>query len=131
MSHVVKLNLQIKSLKGLKKAVNKLGLEFNEGVKSFEYYGSSRSNCDHTISAKGASKAIGVVQVPGKKEFELKWDPGYLDGNTQTVVGGRDASNLKKEYAVAVSTLEAEAQGMFVTRYDNSDGTIRLEAAYQ
>lgn len=129
MSHVVKINLQIKNIKALKKATKKLGLEFNEGVKSFNYYGSSTRNCDHTISAKGASKAIGVAQKG--KEFELLWDPGYLDGNTQKVVGGHSAVNLKREYAAAAATLEAEAQGMYVTRYDNADGTIRLEAQYQ
>lgn len=129
MSHVVKLQLEIKNIKALKKATKKLGLEFNEGVKSFEYYSSSRSNCDHTISSKGARKSIGVCAVSGKKnEFELKWDPGYLDGTTQKLVGN-NGENLKKEYAASAATLEAEAQGFFVTRYDNADGTIRLEAS--
>lgn len=129
MSHVVKLQLDIKSLGALKKATKKLGLEFNEGVKSFEYYSSSRQSCDHTISSDGAKKSIGVCAIPGTKNFELKWDPGYLDGTTQSKVGSNGA-NLKKEYAVAAASAEAKAQGMYVTRYDNQDGTVRLEASY-
>lgn len=128
MSHVVTMKLQILSLKALEKACSKMGLNFNKGVSSFEYYSSAREKCDHTINSSGESKAIGVCQVPGKKEFELKWDPGYLDRGTQNKVG-RNGENLKKEYAAAAATLAAEAQGMFVTRYDNADGSIRLEAA--
>lgn len=130
MSHVVKMNLQILSLKALERACKKLNLNFNKDVKTFNYYGSSRSNCDHTISAGGDSKAIGVCQVPGKKEFELKWDPGYLNPTTQKAVG-RSGENLKKEYAVAQATLTAESQGMYVTRYDQNDGSVRLEAQFQ
>lgn len=129
MSHVVKLQLEIKSIKALKKAAKKLDLEFNEGVTSFNYYSSQTASCDHTMSTKGASKSIGVKAIKGGKEFELLWDPGYLDGGTQRIVG-RNGENIKKEYAAAAATLEAEAQGMFVTRYDNKDGTIRLEAQY-
>lgn len=129
MSHVVKLNLKVTSLKALKRATKKLGLKFNDGVKSFNYWSSRTDTCDHTITNAGYSKAIGVV-AKGKKEFELKWDPDYLDRDTQTKVGP-DGANLKKEYAVAAATLEAEKEGMYVTRYDNKDGSVRLEAELQ
>lgn len=125
MSHVVKLNLEVTSLKALKKAAKKMGLKFNEGVKSFNYYGSSTASCDHTLSMGGEGRAIGVVK--SGKVFELKWDPGYLGPKMQAAVGGQ-AATLKKEYAVAAATLAAEVDGLFVTRYDLPNGGVRLEA---
>ncbi len=126
MSHIVKVKLDIKNLNALKKAAKKLGLNWNEGVTSFNYYGSSTSTCDHTISHSGDSKSIGVVKK-ADGNYELQWDPGYL-GRAEALVG-KNADNLKKEYSAAVATLELESQGMFVTRYEVNGG-IKLEASY-
>lgn len=128
MSHIQKINLEVKNIKALKKATEKLGLVFTEGVKSFSYYGSSRAKCDHTIGHPDDTHKIGVCAIKGQKAFELKWDPGYL-GKAQPIVGNR-AQILKQEYAVAVATMEAESQGMFVSRYDRPDGSVRLEASF-
>lgn len=132
MSHLVKLKLQIKSEASLEKAVKKLGLRYNKGVKSFQYYGNSSSHCDATIDSEGDSRAVGVRRVgQGKnEEFELHWDPGYLSSKTQHALGGRNAESLKKEYAVAEAFRVAEEKGMYATRYDQKDGSVRVEVAY-
>lgn len=128
MSHVQKINLEIKNIKALKKAVKKLGLNFNENVSSFNYYSRLEHPCDHTITHKSSNRAIGVCNIAGTKKFELKWDPDYL-GEAQKIVGSK-AEKLKQEYAVQVAIQEAENQGMLVTRYTQKDGSVRLEAVY-
>ena len=127
MSHIQKVNTQIKSLKALKKAVKQLGLNFEEGVKSFNYYGSSMGQCDHVIRNGSDSKAIGVVSN-GDKTFSLSWDPDYL-GKARDIIG-RDAGALKQEYGVQVAIETAEAQGMYATRYAQADGSVRIECEY-
>lgn len=124
MSHVVKMECDMKSKPALKRAVKQLGLQWNEGVTKFNYYSDRVASCDHTISMKGGGKAIGVKHA--KKGLELMWDPGYLNREMLNAVGGREATNLKREYAVAAATIEAENEGMAVTRYDVG-GKIRLE----
>lgn len=127
MSHVVKLNLAVKNIKALERAAKKLGLVFNKDAKTFNYYHTYTDKCDHSISAAGEQKGIGVIK--SGNEFTLKWDPGYLGPKMSSAIG-LDAEVLKKEYAVAAATLEAEAEGMFVTRYDQKDGSVKLEAAF-
>lgn len=124
MSHIQTIKLQLKNLKAVKKACKKLGLDFNENKTSFNYYGSSQSKADHTISLKGESKEVGLKK--NGATFDLLWDPGYT---SVTNVIGRKAENLQREYAVATATMEAESQGLVVTRYDQQDGSVRLEAA--
>lgn len=124
MSHVVKLDLQMKNLNGLKKAVEKLGLKFQENVKTFRYHVSSTSSCDHAIEVPNSRYGIGVSK--SGNNYEIKWDPYHSE--IVTALGGRLGEGLKKEYAVAVAIQEAEAEGMYVTRYDNADGSVRLEA---
>lgn len=126
MSHIVKMQLEIKNQKALKKAAEHLGLVYNEAQKSFRYYGSSSAKCDAAIYHETDSRQIGVVK--NGNQYELQWDPGYL-GKTGPIVGN-SGENLKREYAVAESTLALEEQGLFVTRYDQKNGDVHLEAEY-
>lgn len=126
MSHIVKINTKLKNIKALKRAVKEFkALKFNENEKSFTYYGSSTAQCDHTIELPGEKK-MGIKKLENG-EYEMLWDPGYTQLSS---VIGRNAEKLLDEYSVAVATMEAEAEGMTVTRYNQKDGTIRLEAVY-
>lgn len=124
MSHVVKLNLEIKNIKAAKRACAKLGLNFVEDKKTFRYYGSSQSKCDHAITGGSMQNEVGLVKEGNS--YSLRWDPGY--GGVSEALGGRNAEGFRREYAAAAATLQAESEGMYVTRYDRQDGTIELTA---
>lgn len=129
MSHIVKIRTEFRSLKAIKRAAKKLGLKFNQGQTRFRYYGSSHHSADHVMEIPGFSYGIGLKKVGSgaKVSYDLEFDPIHRELTTTI---GRNAEVFKKEYAVAAATIEAEDEGLTVTRYDNADGSIRLEAAY-
>lgn len=63
MSHVVKIDVEIKNIKALKKACENLGLQFNEGQKEYKWYG--RHVGDYCFDSKTS-----VMTQTGLKLFQ-------------------------------------------------------------
>lgn len=127
MSHIAEIELQIKDLQALKEAAKALGLELREGQETYRWYGRSVGDyplpagftkedlgkCEHALSIPGSPYAyeIGVVaRKDGKPGYTLLWDfwqGGY--GLEEKV--GRNAIDLQREYAFAVSKAAARKKG--------------------
>jgi hypothetical protein len=142
MSHVAKIEIEIKDLAALKAAAEKLGMEFVEGQTSYKWYGRSVGDtplpagfskyelgqCAHALRIAGnpAAYEIGVVKrKDGGAGFTLLWDSwngGY--GLTEKV--GAKAEKLKQGYAVEVATRAARRQGFRVTTTTRQDGKVEL-----
>ena len=119
MSHISKIELEVKDLAVLSQACARLGLTLIRGQKEFKWYGKS-APCEHAIKVPEANYEIGVVKE--KHRYELNCD--FYDGNIQKAVG-RQAGLLKQAYAVAKTKIEARRKGYCVLE-KNTDTGVRL-----
>ena len=135
MSHIARIELEIKSLEDLKAACNRLGLKFLENEQSYKWFGKwigdaplpegikveDLGTCDHCIHVPGAQYQIGVVQH-GEK-YRLLWD-SWKSGGLELVLG-INAGLLKQAYAVETIKRESRMKGLRL-REKKQDKTIRL-----
>ena len=84
MSHISKIELEVKDLGILGKACRKIGLEFIRGKDSFKWY-DKEASCDHAIKVPGADYELGVIDKDGC--YELNCD--YYDRNIEKVIVGK------------------------------------------
>jgi hypothetical protein len=119
MSHISKIELEVKDLNILGQACRRLGMEFIRGQRSFKWY-SNESPCDHAIKIPGADYEIGVINREGR--YELNCD--FYDQNLEKVIG-RQGGLFKQAYAVEKTKIEARKKGYSVMERRTNTG-IRL-----
>ena len=120
MSHISKIELEVKDLATLKQACTRLGLKMHEGKQTFKWYGQEEGRCDHTITVPGASYEIGVVKAGDG--FELQCD--YWDSAIVKTIG-QNGGLLKMAYAVDRTKTEARRKGYTVIEKQTDSG-VRL-----
>jgi len=106
MSHISKIELEVKDLRTLKQACSRLGFNFLEDKKTFKWYGQEESHCDHAIHVPGATYEIGVIKKGDT--FELQCD--YWDSAIGKAIGG-NGGLLKQAYAIERTKTEARRKG--------------------
>ena len=121
MSHISKIELEIKDMGTLKQACARLGLNLQEGKKTFKWYGQQDSPCDHAIKVPGARYEIGVIK--SASGYELQCD--YYDSGIGKVIG-RNGGLLKQAYAVERVKTEARLKGYSVIEKPTEAG-IQLQ----
>lgn len=143
MSHVAKVELQVKDLDALEIAARALGLELVRGQTTYKWWGRSVGDyplpegfraedlgkCLHALRLPGNSEAyeIGVVKSRAGQGYELLWD-FYAGGYGLVERVGPDCAKLKQEYSAAVSTEILQRQGFRLSRVVKADGRIVLQA---
>ncbi len=125
MSHISKIELEVRDLSTLSQACFRLGLELIKDQKTFKWWGSEDGQCNHTIKVPGARYEIGVVKVDDR--FELQCD--YFDQNIGEVIG-ENGGLLKQAYAVEKTRVEAKRKGYMVIE-KRTDSGIRLHMRMQ
>lgn len=108
MSHISKIEVDIKDLATFSRACQALGLTLSKENK-FKYY-SGYAPCDHVIRIPGARYEVGVVRT--ESGYALQWDDWHSGGLTQAL--GPGAGRLKQAYAVERVRTEARRRGMRV-----------------
>ena len=120
MSHISKIELEVKDLGTLGQACRRLGLELLKGQKTFRWYGQEDGKCDHAIKVPGAIYEIGVIKAASALELQCDYyDPAIGKAIGQT--GGI----LKQAYAVERTKAEARRKGYTVIE-KTTDSGIRL-----
>ena len=119
MSHVAKLEIEVKDLDALRKAAETLGLELRQDQKTYKWWGYSVGDyplpegfkekdlgkCDHALSLKDNPNAyeVGVVKnKDGRPGYTLLWD-FYGGGYGLQKAIGKDGNFLKQQYAKEVA----------------------------
>ncbi len=120
MSHISKIELEVKDLGTLKQACTRLGLTLFEGQKTFKWYGEEDGRCDHAIQIPGATYEIGVTKAGNL--FELQCD--YFDSAIGKAIG-QNGGLLKQAYAIERTKTEARRKGYSVIE-KKTDAGIRL-----
>jgi hypothetical protein len=135
MSHVAKIELEIKDLDTLKGACERLGLEFMRNQKTYAWYGTNVGDyplpdgvsvedlgkCDHAIRVPGATYEIGIVSRENK--YILLWD-FYRAGGLEQVLG-KNAGKLKQAYAIERLYQEAKRKGYHIIE-QTMNQTVRI-----
>ena len=119
MSHISKIELEVKDLGTLGQACSRLGLELLKNMKTFKWYG-QEAPCDHCIRVPGASYEIGILSKGGS--YELNCD--FYDKNLEKVIGQKGGL-LKQAYAAEKTRIEARKKGYSVIERQTETG-IRL-----
>ena len=136
MSHIAKISVEIKDLAALRQACARLGFGFQEGQRSYAWYGryagdtplpegitqDQLGKCDHAIRVPGAKYEIGLVQQEGR--YALLWDSWEEGGLAQIL--GANAERLVQAYAIEAAKNAAVAQGHSVYEEVLEDGSVRL-----
>ncbi len=125
MSHISKIELEVRDLSTLSQACFRLGLELIKNQKTFKWWGSGDGQCDHVIKVPGARYEIGVIKVDDR--FELQCD--YFDQNIGETIG-ENGGLLKQAYAVEKTRVEARRKGYMVIE-KRTDSGIRLHMRMQ
>lgn len=137
MSHVAVIKAEIKSLKSLKKACERLGLTFMENQTHYAWFErhvgdypvpegmkiSDMGKCLHAIKVPGAMYEVGVIKDPmNQKNYKLIWD--FWDRKLPEKLG-KDAWKLSQAYQIEHAKYTAKLQGKIV-REKVMDDRIRL-----
>lgn len=123
MSHVSKVNVEIKSFGALKKAIERLGGTIKEGVKKFRAYGTGK--CDHAISFGEEGMYEMGISENQDGTFDLNWD-NFAGGHGLVGKVGKNCENIKKFYAAEAAKIEARKKGYSVQECQTEDAGIRL-----
>jgi len=122
LSHIARIELEIKSLEDLKAACNRLGLTFHENETSYKWYGrwvgdqplpegikeEDLGKCDHMIHVPGAKYQIGIIKRDGN--YQLLWDNWHAGGLENVL--GKNAGLLKQAYAVEAIKRTSRVKGL-------------------
>ena len=119
MSHISKIELEVKDLGILGQACARLGLNLIRGQRTFKWYGKD-AQCEHAIKIPGANYEIGVLYRNGL--YDLNCD--FYDRNIEKVIG-RKGGLLKQAYAVEKTKIEARKKGYSILERQTENG-IRL-----
>lgn len=138
MSHVAKIEIEIKDLKALKAACTRVGCTFVEGKETYTWFGhhvgdyplpegfkaSDLGHCEHAIQVPGAEYEIGVCRRrDGKKGYTMLWD--FWGGAIERHLG-KKSQRLIQAYAVEAAKRAAKLAGHTVTEKKNANGSITL-----
>jgi hypothetical protein len=118
MSHISRIELEIKDLQSLKEACKRLGFEFCDNQQSYQWYGhwvgdsplpegiteDQLGKCDHAIKVPGAQYEVGVVRKG--QSYILLYDE-WIKGGLKAKLGV-NAGLLKQAYTI--ETLRKEAR---------------------
>lgn len=141
MSHVAKIEVEIKDLEALKAAAKRIGGTFVEGQSRYAWYGqhvgdyplpkgfaaSDLGRCEHAIRVPGASYEIGVCKRrDGKPGYTLLWDFWHEGGLEKRL--GKNGQRLVQAYAVETAKRAARRAGYLVSETTKSDGSVVLRA---
>jgi hypothetical protein len=119
MSHISKIELEVKDLAILGQACGRLGVHLMKDQTTHKWYGQD-ARCDHAIRIPGATYEIGVSHKDGR--YELQCD--FYDAGIEKAIG-RQGGLLKQAYAVEKTKLEARRKGYTVLEKKTETG-IRL-----
>lgn len=115
MSHVEEVKTRVTDLGALKAACTRLGAEFVEGKKKYNWYGRSvgdyplpagftadeLGHCDHVVRIPGVNYEVGVVRAKDGKGYTMLYD--FF--GSQTGGKGHDGEMLRKRFGNGLTKL--------------------------
>ena len=145
MSHVVAIDLVIKSIEALKRTCKELNLTFKEGQKTYRWYNNwvndyhaadaayqkgikpeDYGKCEHAVEVPGSNYDIGIVTNPKGEGYIPIFDFWGTGGQVVNSLGGKDLPKLRQVYAANVTEMEAQQNGFYTQREWLPDGSLNV-----
>lgn len=140
MSHVESVDTVLTDLEAVKAACARLGVDFVEGKKTYNWYGrhvgdhplpkgvtkEELGKCDHVIRVPGVAYEVGLVRNKEGKGYKLAydfWGPGQ--GLLQKF--GNNLTKLVDAYSVEALKAKAKRLGYLTKETTTSSGAIQLK----
>ncbi len=138
LSHVTKLDIEIKDLDALESAAKKIGLVLRRGQSTYKWFGrsvgdyplpagmkeSDLGKCTHALSVPNNSYAYEIgVREQSDGTFQLVWD-FWSGGHGLQAIAGENCKNLSEAYVIEAARNAAMNNG-WVTM-DNQDGSLLI-----
>lgn len=129
MSHIESVSVVITDLNALKAACTRLGVEFLENKKEYNWFGRSVGDyplpagftaeelgkCEHVIKVPGVRYEVGVVPLKTGKGYTLLYDfygrSGHHDGEKLRDKFGTGLTKLVDAYSIEALKAKARAKG--------------------
>jgi hypothetical protein len=145
VSHITKIDTEIKDLNALAQACEELGLELVLGKKDYRWFGrfigdsplpqgfrkDELGKCEHAIrvkNAKGDTYEVGVVKRrDGRNGYTLLYDY-WAGGNGLIDKIGNGAKTLTREYTLQAAMKKCRQKGMTVVRSIAANGKPQMIA---
>ena len=140
MSHVAKIELEVKDLQALRDAAERLGLEFREGQKTYRWWGRTAGEyplpagftaadlgkCDHALRVPGKADAfeVGIAFRGGR--YHLLWDFYGTRGAPMQKAIGPNGGKLRQAYAIAEAKIATRKKGYACVERNLPNGSIQL-----
>jgi len=139
MSHVAKIEIEMKDLEAMKLACKRLGGTFKK-QSTYEWFGRSVGDyplpdgfaaedlgkCEYAMRFPGASYEIGLVpRRDGRPGYTLLWDH-WQSGGLERVLGAK-AGKLVQAYGIEAAKRAARRAGHTVTESKRADGSVVLQ----
>lgn len=139
MSHVAKIEIEIKDLVALVAACRRIGCTLVQGQRTYAWYGhhvgdyplpegfkaEDMGHCEHAIRVPGADYEIGVVaRRDGKPGYTLLWD--FWGGQLARQLGP-NGQKLVQAYGIEAAKSVARKQGYAVTETTKPNGAVVLQ----
>jgi hypothetical protein len=121
VSHISKIELEIKDLSDLDRACQRLGIALVRNQQTFRWF-SGMKECQGAIRVPGASYEIGIIREGNA--YRLLWDD-FASGGLEARLG-KKAGLLKQAYAVERTRREAVLRGYRCRELKTEKG-IRLQ----
>ena len=146
MSHVETARVSVVDLKALKAACTRLGVEFVEGKKTYNFYGrhvgdyplpagftaAEMGKCEHAIKVPGVHYEIGVAPSKNGKGYTLLYDfygsgsNAAHDGEKLLKKFGQGLTKLVDAYSIEALKAQARAKGYMTQESVLSNGKTKL-----
>lgn len=119
MSHLAKIELEIKDIQILKKACKRLGLKFMSDQKNFRWYGREPAECSHAIKIPNAAYDYEIGVIKQKTGYELQCD--FFDRGIKASIG-QNGGLLKQAYTIEKAKMECIKKGYSVREEKTQKG---------
>ena len=127
MSHIAKMDVEVKSLEASKRAVARMGGVFYENQKTHRFFGSQKGTCDHAFSFPGCQYEVGLV-VNARGGLDVVWDS--FESKLRDAMGGYEGAAFKQAYGIEATIEAMAAEGVaLLGETVRPDGIVELEFA--
>lgn len=132
MSHVARVDCEIRDLDALEIAVAKMGAELRRNQKTFRMWGtgsSAHQPCVHAITLTGDKNAyeVGLRQKTAGDPNTFEFACDFFDGKL-TRAFGPNLTTLQNEYLAVVAERQLARRGWRVRREVDTRQQVRLVA---
>lgn len=129
MSHIARIELEVKDITSLERACQRVGATLVRDVKQYIWYAGQKKACDHVIRIPGCSYEVGVIRSGDQTNPSYRLEADFWSSGGLAQKLGPDAGKLKQAYGVELAKKMYEAQGFMLNVETKENGDLVVTAS--